>query len=219
MNDRKEIIMLYLNETDVFSRIPQNEKETLVSKMEDIIFDKGETVRIGNNFFVIKKGFVKVEKINQDGRSSTIKIFGPGDFFCSISGEDLWLVPLTESLICVIEDFEDILKRCPKLNLGIMKKLIEIVEELQEKLHSMITEKSEEKIISVILNLYRRFGEDGEIKVPITHQDIADMSGCARETVSRLLSHLKKVGIIEYKRNGIIIKNLKKLKEFKRFIS
>ncbi|KKQ47465.1 MAG: Transcriptional regulator, Crp/Fnr family [Candidatus Woesebacteria bacterium GW2011_GWB1_38_5] len=68
-----------------------------------------------------------------------------------------------------------------------------------------------QKITSALLMLFRRFGKEvrGQmiINLPLTHQDIADLAGVTRETVSILLGMLKKEGIISTKGKYLTILN------------
>lgn len=51
------------------------------------------------------------------------------------------------------------------------------------------------------------------ISVPLTNQELANYSGTARESLNRMLSELRKAGIIEYRGHLIFIKDLEYLKE------
>ena len=49
------------------------------------------------------------------------------------------------------------------------------------------------------------------LEVPLTHQDIADSLGMARETVSREMERFKKEGLLEVKDQHIIITDAERL--------
>jgi CRP/FNR family transcriptional regulator len=56
--------------------------------------------------------------------------------------------------------------------------------------------------------------EGVELKLELSRQELANMIGTARETVSRILSQFKKEGAIEISGKRIVIKDIKKLKSW-----
>ena len=68
-----------------------------------------------------------------------------------------------------------------------------------------------ERLISFLLTMGQRFGEQTShgmlIAIPFTRQDIANSVNATRETVSRELATLQRLGLIETRRDGITIKN------------
>lgn len=71
------------------------------------------------------------------------------------------------------------------------------------------------KVASIILICADRFGqslgENTTIQVPLTHQDIANLIGVARETVSIEMKKLQNKGLIDYKGKYLMVKNRQKL--------
>jgi len=50
-----------------------------------------------------------------------------------------------------------------------------------------------------------------EVEMPITRSELASIVGTSRETVTRMLSEMKRKGIIDMDRQKIIIKNEREL--------
>lgn len=68
-------------------------------------------------------------------------------------------------------------------------------------------------IISICAERFGSVGKDGiEIGVPLTHKDIANLIGVARETASIEIKKLEEEGAIGYLGRHIIVKDMKKLK-------
>ena len=71
------------------------------------------------------------------------------------------------------------------------------------------------RIVYQLLALAERHGKpygSGEIiMAPVKHHDIASSTNCSRETVSRELGKLEKLGLIDYKDHLIIITEVHKL--------
>jgi CRP-like cAMP-binding protein len=74
------------------------------------------------------------------------------------------------------------------------------------------------RLCDVLLRLYcqqEKVLENGHIiDIPLTHENIAQLIGCDRVTVTKGLNRLKKEGIIEISQKKILIKKIEKLEEF-----
>jgi CRP/FNR family transcriptional regulator len=65
-----------------------------------------------------------------------------------------------------------------------------------------------------LANSYGKQEEDGVlISVPLTNQELANYSGTARESLNRMLSELRKEGVLEYRGHLLLIKDLDYLKQ------
>lgn len=73
------------------------------------------------------------------------------------------------------------------------------------------------KVAAIILICVERFGLIGKksivIQVPLTHQDIANLLGLARETVSIEMEKLQEKGLIKHLGKYLVVKNIQRLKE------
>lgn len=88
---------------------------------------------------------------------------------------------------------------------------------LIERMNYMVFGNAYNKVASIIAICAERFGikfnGEVEIGVPLTHKDIANLLGMARETVSIEIKKLEKMGIIGYHGRHIIVKDIKKLRK------
>ena len=81
-----------------------------------------------------------------------------------------------------------------------------------------VFEDSAGKIASIILRMAEQEGKiiDGYVEYfYLKQQDIADLLGCSRVTISRGLNKFKKEGLLDIKGNRIIILNKLKLETYK----
>ena len=72
-------------------------------------------------------------------------------------------------------------------------------------------------LYSTLIRLANSYGKETDggilISVPLTNQELANYSATARESLNRMLSELRKNGIIEYRGHLIFIKDIDYLKE------
>lgn len=75
-----------------------------------------------------------------------------------------------------------------------------------------------ERIISFLLTMSQRFGQETEdgilIEVPLRHQDIASSINATRETTSRELSALERKGLLENKQSFTLLKDIEALRKY-----
>ena len=74
-----------------------------------------------------------------------------------------------------------------------------------------------EKLATLLLEWTSKNGEaakpEPRLKVRLTHEEIAQMIGTSRETVSRLFAELKKRQIVQSKGSTLVIRNTSALRE------
>jgi CRP-like cAMP-binding protein len=179
----------------------------------DLIYAAGDEAR---RLYVILSGKVKLVRHTLGGQDVLLDLLGPGDFFGTLSALGDVEYPDTaraQTACCAIsiesEDFQAIMQRYPPVTLAVL----EIVRGRLRSAHDVIGRLSaqpvEGRIAATILVLADRMGEPQPgrilIQAPISRQDLADMAGTTLETASRVVSQLRKGGLIESGRQWIAI--------------
>lgn len=123
----------------------------------------------------------------------------------------------TRLLAIPVRSFEQLMMKTPSIAIKVMRVLGEKIRELQEKLQDITGHDVQDRGILFLLNLAENYGKvkngDGavHIDVPMTHQEVANAIGTTRETVNRLFNQLRKDGILESNRHGMIIYDMEDL--------
>ena len=174
--------------------------------------------------FYLKKGYVRLYSISKDAQELTLIIFRPENIFPLI-----WAINNTPH-IYYMEAFTDVeLYQAPRKEfLNFIKQdnevLLELTGRILMRFHGGLTRMehaifghARSKVVSIILICVERYGKKvGKnifIQVPLTHQDIANLIGIARETVSLEMEQLQKEGLINHLGKSLVVKNLQKLKK------
>ncbi len=184
-----------------------------------IIFMEGDP---GEAIFFIKSGKVKISKTSSDGRELILNIYGDGDVFAEVTIFNDVQYPATAEVIedAVIgmimnKELEELVKRNADLALQIIKILNKRLYMSQMKLKQMALSDTYVRTAQMIIKLAQEHGieKNGviELKLELSRQELANMIGTARETVSRALSQFKKEGSIDISGKKIIVKNMEKL--------
>lgn len=160
--------------------------------------------------YIIRKGYVKVGCLDPEGREFFVDILGPNSIFGNLfigARSESFICAMTETELYVTQekDFVDILIRCPDLSLQIVLHQGATIKSLERKIQDVVFSDVKCRICGLLRNCYEKFGnpKTGSLEVPLTHQEIANLAGCARETASAHLSKLKKCGIIDYSQKYI----------------
>ena len=105
----------------------------------------------------------------------------------------------------------ELIEQYPRLGLNILRLLSVRLQELQDRLREMSTERVERRIARALLRLVSQLGRKAEtgvlIDLPLSRQDLANMTGTTLYTVSRILSRWEAEGIIEAGREKVLIKH------------
>jgi CRP/FNR family transcriptional regulator len=167
-----------------------------------VLVEEGDQLEYVYN---VISGMLKIYRELPDGRALIMEFATGGDFLglpakkeacCSVQA-------LSATEVCYFRrsDFEHLLKTYPSLRLRLLVMASNTIVAQQEHLLSVGRETASEKLASFLLILARRkscFGGVVEtVDLPMTRYDIADYLGMTAESVSRTLSKLKALGLID----------------------
>jgi CRP/FNR family cyclic AMP-dependent transcriptional regulator len=181
-------------------------------RKNQVIFLEEET---GNYMYLVLSGKVKVAKSSASGKETLLAIHRAGDFFGEMSLLDGKTSPATVSAFedCKIisvsaADFHKYLLHNEKVLLQIINVLCARLRQVWQT-QSMSSSAADARIRMGIHQLAQKHGiRDAHgtiIDLKITHQELAEMVGTSRETVTRVLAHLKQKGIIEINQRRITL--------------
>jgi CRP-like cAMP-binding protein len=168
--------------------------------------------------FLVMSGRFKALQSGSDGGQIVTRLAGAGDLMGHISAFND--APYPVSAIAVVDSvvlawsqrtFTDLLLGNPELSLAVVRYMGKSLEEAHARLLQASTEHVERRIAHAVLRLVRQAGrrvEGGvEIAFPITQQDIGLMSGTTLHTVSRVLSAWEQNGIVDARRQNLILRD------------
>jgi CRP/FNR family transcriptional regulator len=168
--------------------------------------------------FLIKTGAAKIYRYSDEGKEVMIDIPGPDQLititpFLRHTDHVAYAETLMDSNIywLPLQKFEEAISANPQLLREIAGILANKWDEFCDRVEAFVTRNSLGRLAYMILELSKRYGvqEDGVIKLPfpLTHQDLANLTGMFRETVSLSMQQLKKSGIIDSEKQIIVVKD------------
>ena len=180
---------------------------------DNIIFFEEDT---GSSLFIINKGRVKISRISNEGKEVILAILKEGDFFgemSMISGEkrsaNVTSIEKSELLILRAEDFFNILNRYPEIAILLLKELAKRLRMADTQIKSLSLLDAVSRVASALIQLFEsnstlKRGKMVIEKLP-SQQDLANIAGTSRETVSRAINLFIKEGYISKDKGSIIM--------------
>jgi len=189
-------------------------KFTGVYPKGSLLFVEGEMPR---GIFILCSGRAKLTTSSTEGKTLIVKIAEPGEVLgasATILGK-----PYEVSAETIEPAQLNFIKRDDFLKLlgSNAEACMHTAQQLSEKYHSAqreirslgLSQTTSEKLAKLLLDWCARGGEETSkgirLKVLLTHEEIAQMIGTTRETVTRLLSDFKRKKIIDVKGSSVFV--------------
>jgi CRP-like cAMP-binding protein len=216
----------YLQNINLFKGLPQEEMDALdrvttmssVKKKEFIYLPGDPSYQV----YLLKSGRIKIARITEKGKEITLALLKPGDIFGELEAleetpRDTLAEALADADLCLIrrEDFLRMLKARPDLSLRLTKLIGFRLRSIESRIEDLVFRDVPARLAHVLLEMAKEFGKqegDGvRIGARLTHQDLANLIGSTRETVSATLGDFKRQGLLHLDGRSILITSPQKL--------
>lgn len=215
----KKIPLLADLGAEVLARLAERVEQREVRRRE-VIYLPGDP---GQSLFFVNGGRVKVSKVTRDGKALTLNYCGPSELFgetCLVEGgaREEMAEAMENSMITELErgDFEKLLQVHPSLGLQMTRLLAGRRRDIENKLETLVFRDVTSKLAELLLRLGDEYGVDDSrgtlVALKITHQELANLIGSTRETVSLTLSQFKRKKYICTEGRKVIISDAESLK-------
>jgi CRP/FNR family cyclic AMP-dependent transcriptional regulator len=200
-----------LKRIPLFSELSETELERIYPLLKRRRYPKGHAVikegERGDVIYLIEKGQVKVKRQSLDGREKILDILSDGAFFGELSVLDEMPRSATVETMGDVSiltlhknDFLRLFEELPPIAVKIIRVLSRRLRAADSQIEDLTFKSSREKIESMFIKLRDSHGvadhRGVRLAVSLTHQELADMAGCSRETVCRYVKELKDSGCL-----------------------
>jgi CRP/FNR family cyclic AMP-dependent transcriptional regulator len=204
---------------DVLSKLAEK-VELREIRRRQVIYLPGDP---GVAVYLVNGGRVKVSKVTRDGKELTLSYRVPGEIFgetCLIDGEprEEMAEAMENALVTEIERgmYDELLRTQASLGYRMTKILAQRRREIEAKIENLVFKDVNAKLAELLLRFADEYGvEDARgtlVALKITHQEMANLIGSTRETVSLTLAQFKKRGLIQSEGRKVIISDREGLK-------
>ncbi|MBO7061170.1 Crp/Fnr family transcriptional regulator [Fibrobacter sp.] len=221
-----ESILGLLKGVELFSELNEEQLKMLANLVVAQNFVRDETVVLEGDdsvqaLYLIASGSVQVYMTGVDGRETILSFLERGDFFGEMSlidGEprSASVRTVTDAQLLIIhrESFLTLIRQSPEIAMGLLSEMSKRLRKANRQIGSLSTMSVSGRVAGTLLNLMQERGvrihtDNGKMVTVIhnrpTQQQLADMSGTTRETVSRICSLLVKTSAIAMTGKDIVI--------------
>lgn len=217
-----------LRNVPIFSELGDAELEKIARLGTRKKYKKGNIVvleqEMGAALFVILSGKVKVVRNDVDGREVILSMFGPGEFFGEMSlldglARSATVIATTKSELLMVHrrDFLELIHQNPQVAISLLAELARRLRKADTQIKSLSLKDAAGRVANVLLLLAEDVGtfRKGKVDIPDLplQQDIANMAGTSRETVSRILHQFMRNNHIEMHGNTLTINNYEEFRK------
>lgn len=196
-----------LRRVKLFSSLSDEELSQIRKRVSIQSFKKNRIILSAEDtneyMYIILEGKVKVIQVDRKGREIMLAVHKSGDYFGEISLIDKRTTPASivateDTLTAIIsrKDFYEIIDSVHKVLHNLLEILCGRLREFLDKISILSFSNSSQRIKTLFVMLAcehgRRNDEGVVLNIKLTHQDIANMTGMSRETVTRIMNRWRK---------------------------
>ncbi len=185
-------------------------------------YEKGETIFSEGDapdFLVtIAAGRVKVVKMIPSGKEIILEIFGPGDPVGAVVAYEGRPYPASaialEHCSCILvrrSEFFALLETHPSFVRGFLTGMAQRIVELTRRIPEVAGGRVETRFAHLFLKLAERVGQrrpEGRfVPMPLSRQELAELTGTTTETCIRIMSRWGKEGVVSPERDGFLVRD------------
>ncbi len=222
--------MLLIRNYDLWCHLDDKDYKDLNIEHQVMEVPKGEFIYFEaynhNKIYFLKEGYIRIGHIDAEGNEKITEIIQKGELFGQVTlertnlhGEFAQAYKQDVSLCAFfIEDFEKLLKRKPELALTYSKQVGAKLRTIENRLLNLLNKDVKTRLAHFFWQLVEnKLGENMPegfcIPNYLKHEDIANLIGSSRQTVTTMINELESEGILSYNRQQICFLNVKNLQK------
>jgi len=208
-----------LSRVPLFQNAPERALEIAAAAVRKRVYEPNTTVfqegDKGEALYILESGLVKLSKVDLGGHEKTLAILQTPAYF----GEMALLGESTRSATAVTlgvvnayllfnDDFRKLIADYPTISLNLNATLAERLRGMDDESQILSYKDAQGRVAYVLLRLFQGgvVEHDNErALVRLTHQELANLAGTSRETVTRALKALESEGVIETRPKEVFI--------------
>lgn len=216
----------HISQCDFFSQMLPEDIRRLEAGSRVRRFKRGETVYLpadaADGVLLLTSGRIKICHLTPEGKQSILVFVEPGELFGELSLLDTntreeYAEAIESSQIVLIprELIHWAMAKYAHVTLGVTKLIGLRRRRVERRLKNLLFRSNRERLIFLILELLEQYGENKssgiELGIKLSHQDLANIIGSTRETVTVVLGQLQNEGLIKIARRKLTVIDVDKL--------
>lgn len=209
----------HLKKIQLFSSLTDDELHQIKDKLSLKRYKKHEVILFEEDtteyMYIILNGKTKVIQTTEDGKEILLAMHHSGEFFGEMSLLDgktspATVVAMEDSSVAIIsrQEFYSLIRAQKRIVDNLLLILCSRLRDSWEKIQLLNLKNASQRIKILFLMLSDKYGEKTAegvtLNIKLTHQEIAEMTGMTRETVTRMIDKWQKDGEISVLKNRFI---------------
>lgn len=219
-----------LRHSEIFESFNPVELARLLGILEELELPKHHVIFSpgvpSEAIYFIETGRVRVTRLSAEGKTVILALLGPGE----IIGEAAWEAGEHDSYAETLEDsriyqigreaFQGLIRENPDFGLRLIQIIGVRLKQAQARIEDLVFRQVPSRVARLLISLAESHGKvtpNGiRVEFPLTHQEIADMVGSSRVTVTQILNKFRSSNWIEIESKRVTIHNLDALEDMGR---
>ncbi len=187
----------------------------------EFIVEEGDPI---NEFLYLKKGLVKLFKVDRNQREHILSIAKPLNFvgFLSVFSKEKYqysIKAIEDSIVCYIDlsPLKEILRSNGLFAMEVLEKLNKITDDILGIRLNICSKQLRGRIAFILLYFSREIYFRSKFELPLSRKEIAELIEMSTENVIRILSEFRKDEIISIAGSEIEILSMEALERINKF--
>jgi CRP/FNR family transcriptional regulator, cyclic AMP receptor protein len=221
-------IVRVLHRMSLFADLSKDELQMVAQITEQRQYGRNQAIiragEQGNVFLLLIEGTVRVSVEGNHGKTITLGILYPNDFFGEMALLDglprsATVTALQESQVLVIsrKDFLECIQKIPQIATKMIVALSLRLRRADQQVGNLAFLRAPRRVARTLLDLALGHGyrvdEGVAVDLHFTRQELAALAGMSRETFARILSKFQQVGVLTVERRRFLIPDLQRLEK------
>jgi CRP-like cAMP-binding protein len=184
-------------------------RRQLVFQRGAVLFSEEDRV---DGVYHLLSGRIKLSRLTPSGKEVLLELVEPGDVFglqdvLRMTPRTMTAAALTKSRVIRLgsKELEENLRGSPKLMRDLLQLMLRRMSWIEQRMEALMTQTVPRRLGYTLLELVRSDGDDNRGYVGLTHQDLSNLVGTSRETVSLFLARFRQSGWVATERGRIQI--------------
>jgi CRP/FNR family transcriptional regulator, nitrogen oxide reductase regulator len=205
----------------IFFNFTQAECREVVSAAHEKQFLRRQTIFLEGapckQVILVLSGCVKTTQLGPTGCEVILRLSGPGELVGALESylgsNNLVTAKTTQPTTALVWDssvFEQVSDRFPVLRRNTARLLGVRLQELEERFREISTQKVAPRLSQQLVRLSNQLRQhtNGALEISLSREELAQLTGTTLFTVSRLLSHWERQGIVSTRREAVVVRDL-----------
>jgi CRP-like cAMP-binding protein len=211
-----------LAQAPMFAMLGPQELADVDARCRTVGFQEGEPIYHAGDraerLLVVVTGAVKLTRLGPEGREVLTDVLTSGEFLGALPAlgeerhaESAWALSAACLLVFGVSQFEAVLNRHPPVALAALGAVSRRLADANRAIQRLATAPVDQRLAATLVLLADKVGERDDrgtlLQAPLTREDLAAMTGAVPETVSRVLSQWRRLGLLDAGRRWVRLRD------------